>query len=300
MSDRSEVVIRTEALTKHFGRTVALERLSMEVRPGEVFGFLGPNGAGKTTTIRLLLGLIRPTSGDARVLGLDPWHDAVALHRRIGYVPGDLSVWPQLTGKENLELLGNLHGPVDAVYRDLLIERFDLDTSRRGRAYSRGNRQKVGLIAALMTRPELLVLDEPTAGLDPLMEVAFRECVAEGKERGQTVFLSSHILSEVEALCDRVGILRAGELVDVGTLQDLRHLSAHTVELTFEGAPQALAEVPGVEVLSRSDGRVRCSVTGSMEPLIDALHGSRVVSMTSEEPSLEEVFLRYYGSKHDG
>ncbi|MGZ6545938.1 MAG: ABC transporter ATP-binding protein [Actinomycetota bacterium] len=301
MSAPPAVGISTQSLTKRYGHTVALDALTIEVGPGEVFGFLGPNGAGKTTTIRLLLGLIRPTSGTANVFGLDPWHDAVELHRRIGYVPGDLSVWPQLTGEENLELLGNLHGPVDAAYRDELIERFDLDPTKRGRAYSKGNRQKVGLIAALMTRPELLILDEPTAGLDPLMEVTFRRCVHEAKARGQTVFLSSHILSEVEALCDRVGILRSGVLVDTGTLRDLRHLEAHTVEMTFEGEPPAaLDTTPGVEVLSRTDGRVRAQVNGSMAPLIEVLQGADLVSMTSEEPSLEEIFLRYYGTAHDG
>jgi ABC-2 type transport system ATP-binding protein len=265
------------------------------VEEGEVFGFLGPNGAGKTTTIRLLLGLIRATSGGASVLGLDPWRDAVALHRRIAYVPGELNVWPQLTGRETLDLLGNLHGSLDAGYRDALIERFDLDPSKLGRAYSKGNRQKIGLIGALMTRPELLLLDEPTSGLDPLMEMTFRTCVHEAKERGQSVFLSSHILAEVEALCDRVGILRAGNLVDVGTLADLRHLSSHAVELTFEGSPPELEGVAGVKVLSQVDGRLRCNVTGPMGPLIDALHDSKLVTMVSEEPSLEEIFLRYYG-----
>ena len=291
--------IRTHELSKRFGATLALDALSLDVAAGEVFGFLGPNGAGKTTTIRLLLGLIHPTSGGATVLGLDPWREAVSLHRRLAYVPGDLSVWPQLTGMETLHLLGNLHGGVDAAYRDELIERFDLDPSKRGRAYSKGNRQKIGLIAALMTRAELLILDEPTSGLDPLMEVTFRRCVAEAKERGQTVFLSSHILSEVEALCDRVGILRAGVLVDSGSLAALRHLSSHAVEMTFEGEAPALTGIEGVEVLSRADGRVRCSVTGPMEPLVDALRGTRLVSMTSEEPSLEEIFLRYY-DHHDG
>ena len=301
MAAPPDVGIATDSLTKRYGRTTAVDALTIEVHPGEVFGFLGPNGAGKTTTIRLLLGLIRPTAGTAIVFDMDPWHDAVELHRRIGCVPGDLSVWSQLTGKETLELLGNLHGPVDVPYRDELLERFDLDPSKRGRAYSKGNRQKVGLIAALMTRPDLLILDEPTAGLDPLMEMTFRRCVHEAKERGQTVFLSSHILSEVEALCDRVGILRAGALVDMGSLHDLRHLEAHTVELTLEGEPPAaLDATPGVDVLSRTDGRVRAHVSGSMAPLIEALQGANLMSMTSEEPSLEEIFLRYYGGGHDG
>ncbi len=291
----SEPPIRTEGLTKRYGDTLALDHLGVEVRAGEVFGFLGPNGAGKTTTIRLLLGLIRPTGGTASVLGMDPWRDTVALHRRIAYVPGEFAVWPHLTGSEMLDLLANLHGHVDPAYRDELIRRFDLEPDKRGRSYSKGNRQKIGLIAALMTRAEVLVLDEPTAGLDPLMEMAFRDCVYEAREHGQTMFLSSHILSEVEAVCDRVGILRHGKLVDIGTLTDLRHLSALTFEVTFSGPPPALGEVPGLEVLSSRDGVVRCRVQGGVRPLVDALAGSNVVSMLSEEPSLEEIFLRYYG-----
>jgi ABC-2 type transport system ATP-binding protein len=287
--------IRTEGLTKRYGATLAVQGLGLEVRTGEVFGFLGPNGAGKTTTIRLLLGLLRPTAGSATVLEMDPWRDPAVLHRRLSYVPGELAIWPQLTGMENLELLGNLHGAFDAGFRDELIERFDFDPSKRGRAYSRGNVQKIGLIAALMTRPELLVLDEPTGGLDPLMAMAFRTCVREARERGQTVFLSSHVLRDVEALCDRVGILRAGRLVDVGTLNELRHLSTHAVELAFEGTAPSLEGVPGVEVLSIADGLVRCEVRGSMGALMDALAGTDVVSFVSREPSLEEIFMRYYG-----
>jgi ABC-2 type transport system ATP-binding protein len=290
--------IVTGGLSKRYGsRTLALDRLDLEVRGGEVFGFLGPNGAGKTTTIRLLLGLLRPTGGTASVLGMDPWRDAAPLHRRLSYVPADLAVWPQLTGAEIIELLGNLHGTTDRAYRDLLIERFDFDPSKRGRAYSHGNVQKIGVIAAFMTRPELLVLDEPTLGLDPLMGMAFRTCVREARGNGQTVFLTSHILSEVEALCDRVGILRRGRLVDVGSLADLRHLSSHAVEITFEGVTPRLDQVPGVDVLSVADGLVRCEVRGSIRPLVDALAGTDVVSVVSREPSLEEVFLRYYGDE---
>src|SRR6266542_3677208 len=225
-----DAVIRTEGLTKRYGSVLALDSLDLEVARGEVFGFLGPNGAGKTTTIRLLLGLIRPTAGSAAVLGLDPWREAVGLHRRVGYVPGEFVVWPQLTGGEMLELLGNLHGGVDLAYRDELIARFDFDPHKRGRSYSKGNRQKVGLIASLQTRAEVLILDEPTSGLDPLMAAAFQDCAREARDRGQTVFLSSHILSEVEDVCDRVAILRRGRLADVGTLEELRHLSASTVK----------------------------------------------------------------------
>jgi ABC-2 type transport system ATP-binding protein len=290
-----DAVIRTEGLTKRYGSVLALDSLDLEVARGEVFGFLGPNGAGKTTTIRLLLGLIRPVAGTATVLGLDPWREAVALHRRIGYVPGEFVVWPQLTGGEMLELLGNLHGGVDRAYRDELIRRFDFDPHKRGRSYSKGNRQKVGLIASLQTRAEVLILDEPTSGLDPLMAAAFQDCAREARDRGQTVFLSSHILSEVEEVCDRVGILRRGRLADVGTLEELRHLSARTFELAFDGPPPALESVPGVEVVASDDGVVRCRVQGSIRPLVDALAGSNIGSILSKEPSLEEIFLRYYG-----
>ena len=287
-------LIELDGLTKRFGATLALDHLDLRVEPGEVFGFLGPNGAGKTTTIRLLLGLIRPTEGGATVLGLDPWNDVVALHRRLAYVPGDFSTWPQLTGSETLELLGRLHGSVDADYRRVLVTRFDLDLSKRGRQYSKGNRQKLALVAALATRAELLVLDEPTAGLDPLMEVVFRECVAEAKARGQTVFLSSHILSEVEAVCDRVGILRTGRLVDEGTLSELRHLSAVTLDIEYTGDPPDLDGIEGLEVIEATDGRLRCRLHASPDPVIKALAGTRVTSLVMREPSLEELFLSYY------
>ena len=227
--------IQTDGLTKRFGRVTALEDLDLEVVPGEVMGYLGPNGAGKTTTIRLLLGLLRPTSGGCEVFGLDAHRQAVEAHRRLSFVPGEASLWPRMTGAETLHVLGRVHGRVDTLYRDELTERFELDPSKKVRAYSKGNRQKVLLIAALMTRADLLVLDEPTAGLDPLMEHVFRECVHEAKARGQTVFLSSHILSEVEALCDRVAILRAGRLVELGSLGELRHLAALSVDATFAG-----------------------------------------------------------------
>jgi ABC-2 type transport system ATP-binding protein len=290
-------VIEAQALTKRYGATTALDGLTLSVAPGEVFGFLGPNGAGKTTMVRLAMGIIRPTSGTARVFGLDAWSDAVAVHRRVAYVPGELSVWPQLTGGETLELLGSVHGTVDAAYRDELCERFSFDPSKRSRSYSKGNRQKIGLIAALMTRAELLVLDEPTSGLDPLMEVAFRECVAEASSRGQSVFLSSHILAEVEALCGRVGILRDGRLIDIGTLDEMRHLTAHTVDLRISGAVPDLAAVPGVtNVAVGADGAIRLDVQGSTAPLIHALAGSEVIAFESRKPSLEEIFLAHYGA----
>ncbi|HEY2429747.1 MAG TPA: ABC transporter ATP-binding protein, partial [Acidimicrobiales bacterium] len=222
--------IRTVELSKSFGGHPALTTLTLEVAPGEVLGYLGPNGAGKTTTIRLLLGLIGATSGRAEIFGIDSQRDPVAAHRRLAYVPGEASLWPSLTGAETLTLLGRIHGAVDTSYRDALIRRFELEPAKKIRAYSKGNRQKVVLIAALMTRADLLLLDEPTSGLDPLMEQAFRTCIEEAKDRGQTVFLSSHILSEVEALCERVAILRAGRLVDLGRLADMRHLSTLSVD----------------------------------------------------------------------
>jgi ABC-2 type transport system ATP-binding protein len=291
--------LRTIGLTKHFGDTIALHDLNIEVVPGEVLGFLGPNGAGKTTAIRLVLGMLRPTAGRAEIFGLDAHRDNVAAHARVAYVPGEANLWPNLTGAETMHLLGEAQGSTDAAYRDELIERFDLDPSKKVRAYSKGNRQKVLLVAALMSRADLLVLDEPTSGLDPLMEREFRVAVHDAKQRGQAVFLSSHILSEVEALCDRIGILRAGELVEIGALEQLRHLSALTVEIGFAGDVPDLSAVPGVSALAREDGTLRCEVHGSVEPLLEALRGSSVTKMISREPSLEELFLAHYGPASD-
>jgi ABC-2 type transport system ATP-binding protein len=284
-----------EGLSKRYGTVDALKDLCLELAEGEVLGYLGPNGAGKTTTIRLLLGLIRPTSGRAEIFGLDCHRQPVEAHRRLAYVPGEANLWPGLTGAETLHLLGRVQGRVDKAYRDTLIARFELDADKKVRAYSKGNRQKVLLIAALMCRPDLLILDEPTSGLDPLMEQAFRHCVREAKERGQTVFLSSHIMSEVEALCDRVAILRSGRLVETGTLVEMRHLSAVTVEATFAGAIPDLSVVPGVSSI-RADGRVvRLEVSGSIKPLLKVLAASDVSEVLSREPSLEELFLGLYG-----
>jgi ABC-2 type transport system ATP-binding protein len=288
--------IRTEGLTKGYGDVAALDHLDMEVAQGEVVGYLGPNGAGKTTTIRLLLGLIHPTAGRAEIFGLDCQRRSVEAHRRLAYVPGEANLWPTLTGAETLHLLGRVHGRVDEAYRDELISRFDLDPSKKVRAYSKGNRQKVVLIAALMTRADLLVLDEPTSGLDPLMEQAFRHCVHEARQGGQTVFLSSHIMSEVEALCDRVGILRAGRLVEMGTLAEMRHLSALTVEATFEGPVPDLSSVPGVVSFQQDGHVVRCHVRGPVAPLLRLLADAGVTELLSREPSLEELFLALYGS----
>ncbi len=293
--------IKTEGLTKRYGETQALDSLELTVAEGEIYAYLGPNGAGKTTTIRLLLGLHRPSAGRAEVFGFDAWREPVSAHRRLAYVAGEPFLWPSLTSAETFEFLAHLHGVTDTSYRDLLVERFKLDTSKKVRALSKGNRQKVQLIAALASRADLLILDEPTAGLDPLMEVAFRESVHEAKERGQTVFLSSHILSEVEAVCDRIGILRDGRLVDEGTLDEMRHLAAHVVEVTFAGRAPELAPLPGVQVESVGPNALRLEVSGSVGPLITALAEHPVETLTSREPSLEEIFLHHYdGSGGDG
>jgi ABC-2 type transport system ATP-binding protein len=289
------IAVRIDGLTKRYGTTEALTDLDLEIAQGEVLGYLGPNGAGKTTTLRLLLAMIRATSGRAEVFGVDCQADPVAAHRHLAYVPGEANLWPSLTGAETLHLLGRLHGAVDEKYRDQLIERFDLDPSKRTRTYSKGNRQKLVLIGALMTRAELLLLDEPTSGLDPLMERVFRDCVQEARAAGQTIFLSSHILSEVEVLCDRVAILRAGRLVDVGALRDMRHLSALSIEAELEGPPPDLTAVPGISALEVDGDRLRCQVTGSMEPLLRELSAVGVRRLLSREPSLEELFLAHYG-----
>jgi ABC-2 type transport system ATP-binding protein len=286
--------ILTEGLSKRYGCTLALDSLDLVVQPGEVYGYLGPNGAGKTTTIRLLLGLHRPTAGRAQVFGIDAWGDPVAAHRRVAFVAGEPNLWPNLTSAETFAFLARVRGGVDAAYRDELIERFQLEADKKVRALSKGNRQKVQLIAAFAGRADLLILDEPTSGLDPLMEMVFRETVREARENGQAVFLSSHILSEVEAICDRVGILRQGRLVEQGTLAELRHLSARTLEVTFDGRVPDLGDLPGAHVVPAGPNAVRVEVTGSIGPLIEALAGHPVVALQSREPSLEEIFLHHY------
>ena len=291
--------IRTEGLSKRYGDTLALDALDLTVEPGEVYGYLGPNGAGKTTTIRLLLGLLRPTAGRAELHGEDCWRDPVAAHRRVAFVSAEPNLWEGLTARETLEFLARVRGDADTAYRDALVDRFQLDADKKVRALSHGNRQKVQLVAAFTSRAALLILDEPTGGLDPLMEMVFRETVLEAKAAGRTVFLCSHILSEVEAVCDRIGILRAGRLVDEGTLADLRHLSAQTVEVTFDGPPPALPALPGVEAATAGANALRFEVTGSVGPLIAALAGHPVVSLQSRAPSLEEIFLHHYESDDD-
>src|SRR5215467_5927174 len=289
--------ISVAGLFKRFGTTHALNGLDLTVAPGEVHGFLGPNGSGKTTTIRILLGLLRADGGTARLLGGDPWAQATELHHRIAYVPGDVNLWPNLTGGEVIDLLGRLRGGLDVSRRANLIKRFELDPVVKGRAYSRGNRQKVALIAALASDVELLLLDEPTAGLDPLMEAAFRERVADERSRGRTVLLSSHILSEVEALCDRVTIIRRGKAVETGSLADLRHLTRTSVAAELAGPPDGLDRLPGVHDLDITGNRVRCVVdTDKLDGLLRSLSAAGVRSLTSQPPTLEELFLRHYAN----
>ena len=289
--------IAAHALSKRYGQQYALKDLELVVPQGEVLGYLGPNGSGKTTTIRLLLGLIGPSSGSASIFGLDVRRQAPQVHKRLAHVAGEANLWPSLTGHDTLKLLGRVHGYLDKAYQKELIERFDFDPSKRVRSYSKGNRQKVCLIAALSTRADLLLLDEPTAGLDPLMEQTFRDCVAQARRRGQTVFLSSHILSEVEALCDRVAILRAGELLEIGTVADMRHLSAFSIDARFGGEPPDVSGLPGVSAVRVEGQRLQCEVNGSVEPLMQALAAAGVQELLSTKPSLEELFLSHYAAK---
>jgi ABC-2 type transport system ATP-binding protein len=293
MNDSSAISV--SGLVKTFGKTRALDGLDLSVKSGEVQGFLGPNGAGKSTTLRVLLGLIRKDSGEARILGGDPWRDAVVLHHRLAYVPGDVTLWPGLTGGEVIDLLGRMRGGVDPERRAELLERFELDPRKKSRTYSKGNRQKVALVAALASDAELLLLDEPTSGLDPLMEAAFRGCVEEERKSGRTVLLSSHILSEVEALCDRVTIIRDGKAVESGTLSDLRHLSRTSVSAELARTPVGLEELTGVHDLHVEDHRVRCQVDASgLDGLLEHLTPFGVRSLLSQPPTLEDLFLRHY------
>jgi ABC-2 type transport system ATP-binding protein len=290
-------VIRTSGLRKSFGPTKALDGLDLSVAAGEVHGFLGPNGSGKTTTLRILLGLLRADGGEATLLGHDPWHDATALHRRLAYVPGDVTLWSGLSGGEVIDLLGRLRGGLNKERRAELLDLFDLDPTKKGRAYSKGNRQKVALVAALASDVELLLLDEPTAGLDPLMEATFREYIDREVHDGRTVLLASHILSEVEALCDRVSIVRAGCIVESGTLDQLRHLRRTTVEAHLSGPAEGLAGLPGVHDLAVDGTRVKFTVDadpGVMEAALQRLTAAGVSSLTATPPTLEELFLMHY------
>ena len=294
--------IEVSQLSKSFGATTALDRFDLVVQPGEVMGFLGPNGAGKTTTIRVLLGLIRADAGSVRVLERDPWRDAVALHPRLAYVPGDVALWPSLSGGETLDLLARMHGAVDVRRQERLVERFGIDPTTKVRACSTGNRQKIALVAALATDAELLLLDEPTAGLDPLMEAAFRDEVDELRTRGVTVLLSSHILGEVERLCDTVTIIRDGRTVEAGNLAELRHLTRSTVALRARGGAAGtdglarLASTPGVHGFTQEGARVTFQVDAHRSgEVLTVLAGLDVVDLTWEPASLEDLFLRHYG-----
>jgi ABC-2 type transport system ATP-binding protein len=288
-------VIEVHGLTKSFGSTRALDGLDLEVDVGEVHGFLGPNGSGKSTTIRILLGLLRADGGSATVLGMDPWADAVDLHRRLAYVPGDVDLWPNLTGGETIDLLGRLRGGIDRARRDDLVERFKLDPTKKGRTYSKGNRQKVALVAALASEVELYLFDEPTSGLDPLMESTFRACVGELVERGSTVLLSSHILGEVEALCERVSIIREGRTVESGAIHDLRHLTRTSVRVETERPVTGLADLHGVHDLVVEDHRAAFDVdTAELGAVLEHILAFGVATLTSEPPTLEELFLRHY------
>ncbi len=293
--------ISVAGLVKTFGSTRALDGLDLNVQTGEVHGFLGPNGAGKTTTIRILLGLMRADAGTARLLSGDPWRDTAALHRRLAYVPGDVTLWPNLTGGEVIDLLGRLRGGLDRKRRTELLERFELDPTKKGRSYSKGNRQKVALVAALASDVELLVLDEPTSGLDPLMEEVFRQVILEiQRGNGRTVLLSSHILAEVEALCDRVTIIREGRAVETGTLADMRHLTRTSIRAELSGPATGLAELPGVHDLVAHNSHITFDVdTSQLDAALRQLSQAGVRSLTSQPPTLEELFLRHYAGGPD-
>jgi ABC-2 type transport system ATP-binding protein len=296
-----DAAIETERLTKWYGRSRGIVDVDLLVERGQVFGFLGPNGAGKSTTIRLLLDLIRPTSGHARVLGLDTRRDRLEIDRRTSYVPGELALYGDMTGRQILTYLGHLHGTVDAAYRESLIERMELDPGKKIKSYSRGNKQKVGLVAAFMTRPELLVLDEPTAGLDPFVQLEFERLCEEARTDGRTVFISSHQLPEVEHLCDRVGIIREGRLLAVESIATLKERALHRLEIDFGGPvpAESFAGLEGVSDLLVRDDRLNCTVKGSLDALIKIAARFEVRDVRSFETSLEEIFLAYYGAGTD-
>ncbi len=293
-------VISVVGLRKSFGHTIALDGLDLSVESGEVHGFLGPNGSGKSTTLRVLLGLLRRDAGDIALFGQDPWREGPALHRRLGYVPGDVTLWPSLTGGEIIDLLGRLRGGLNPAKRAALIERFDLDPTKKARAYSKGNRQKVALIAALASDAHLLLLDEPTAGLDPLMEASFREFLANERNEGQTVLLSSHILSEVEAACDRVTIIRAGKTIESGSLAQMRHLSQTSIVAELESPGGDIGRLAGVHHVAINGNRVECQVDpGQLEPVLQELTKAGIRNLTSTPPTLEQLFLRHYVEQGD-
>jgi len=289
--------VEIKGLNKFFGKFQALKNIDLEIAEGEVFAYIGPNGAGKSTTIRVLLGILQATSGQAKVFGQDAWKDAVEIHKRIAYVPGDVNLWPNLTGGEVIDLFVRLRGQHDKTLRERLIRDFNLDPTKKCRTYSKGNRQKVALVAAFASNADLYILDEPTSGLDPLMEQVFQECVLEQKNKGKGVFLSSHIMSEVERLCDRVGIIRDGELVEVGTLDDLRHLTSYTMTVASEKTIEGLDDFDGVYDITREAGTVKFQVnTDKMGAIINHMNQYGITKLESVPPALEELFMRHYGS----
>ena len=293
-----DAVVDIAGLTKTFGRTRALDELDLQVAKGEIHGYLGPNGAGKSTTIRVLLGMLRADAGSVRLFGGNPWHDAAALHQRLAYVPGDVNLWPNMTGGQMIDLLARLRGGIDERRRARLLDEFDLDPTKKGRAYSKGNRQKVALVAALASNVELLVLDEPTAGLDPVMESVFTAWVDRFRDEGGTVLLSSHILAEVERLCDRVSILRQGRVVESGTLAQLRHLTRTSVHAELARPPEGLAGWPGVHDLLVDGHRVEFEVdSDQLGDVLAHLGQFGIRALTSQPPTLEELFLRHYGDQ---
>jgi ABC-2 type transport system ATP-binding protein len=294
-----EPIISVDGLTKIYGKTTALDHLTLSVNKGEVLGYLGPNGAGKTTTIRLLLGLAKATEGTAVILGKDASAHAAELHKDIAYVPGETSYWPNMTGAETLRFLANIHGSTDSNYEKELIEKFDFNPNKKVRSYSKGNKQKIALIAALSTKAKLLIFDEPTSGLDPVMAKVFRDEVLAAKQNGQTIFLSSHMLEEVEELCDRVAVLRSGKLVELGTLDTLRHLSAITVEATFSSAPPDVSKIKNVTNVEVHDNYLRCNINGPIDELLGVVTKAKPLSFLSRKPSLEELFLALYDGEEN-
>ena len=293
-------IIEIKGLSKSYGKQVALEGVNLNVKRGEVYGFIGPNGAGKSTTIRILLGMIKKDGGVVKILGKDPWDNAVEIHKKLAYIPGDVNLWPNLTGGEVIDFLGRLNGQVDSNLKQELLEKFQLNPKKKCRSYSKGNRQKVALVSAFLSDAEVLILDEPTSGLDPLMEQVFQSCILELKKQGKTIFLSSHILAEVEALCDRVGIIRQGKIVEEGTLDELRHLTRSTVTVQLD-TQDDIKDIEGIYDLLKLNEKWKFSVdTNAMVSVMQRLASMGIKSLVAEPPTLEELFIRHYGESDDG
>jgi len=293
-------IIEIKGLSKSYGKQVALEGVNLNVKRGEVYGFIGPNGAGKSTTIRILLGMIKKDGGVVKILGKDPWDNAVEIHKKLAYIPGDVNLWPNLTGGEVIDFLGRLNGQVDSNLKQELLEKFQLNPKKKCRSYSKGNRQKVALVSAFLSDAEVLILDEPTSGLDPLMEQVFQSCILESKKQGKTIFLSSHILAEVEALCDRVGIIRQGKIVEEGTLDELRHLTRSTVTVQLDNQDD-IKDIEGIYDLLKLNEKWKFSVdTNAMVSVMQRLASMGIKSLVAEPPTLEELFIRHYGQSDDG